>query len=260
MEQPQRAAHTVTAEGGAFDSGLLAEGASFRHRFTQPGTVSYRCLLHDGMRGTVTVGQRPAVPSAGADGAQSSAPAPRGGTAGAPTLGGASRRGSGSRGVPGPQIAAASTVDVEVRDFAFAPPDVSVPAGSAVRWELVGAAPHTVTADDGSFDSGMLEAGATYTQTFDTPGTVEYRCTFHPEMVGTVTVTSAGAGPGDGGTGQSWGADGAAAGAGGPGSTSRTASVLADTGGRSVALALVMVLALLAAGAVFAWSRRREVH
>ena len=43
---------------------------------------------------------------------------------------------------------------VSIVDFAFQPASIEVPAGSTVTWTNTGAAPHTVTADDGAFDSG----------------------------------------------------------------------------------------------------------
>ena len=48
-------AHTATATAGAFDSGTIAPGASFSRTFTAAGSFPYRCTLHPGMVGTVTV-------------------------------------------------------------------------------------------------------------------------------------------------------------------------------------------------------------
>jgi plastocyanin len=47
---------------------------------------------------------------------------------------------------------------------------------------------HTVTSRTGLFDSGLIEAGMTWTYTFDTPGIYNYYCTLHPWTNGTVTV------------------------------------------------------------------------
>ncbi len=47
--------HTVTAFEGAFDSGELAEGASFSFTFDSPGEYRYRCLFHAEMQGTIVV-------------------------------------------------------------------------------------------------------------------------------------------------------------------------------------------------------------
>ena len=49
------ATHTVTAVDGAFDSGKLAEGEQFSHRFRTAGSFAYRCAIHPDMRGTVQV-------------------------------------------------------------------------------------------------------------------------------------------------------------------------------------------------------------
>src|SRR5215207_6548556 len=79
--------------------------------------------------------------------------------------------------------------DVQVVDFAFEPATVTVPAGATVTWTNTGSRPHTVTADDGSFDSGRLDPGEQFSQTFDQPGTFTYHCGFHPEMQGEIVVT-----------------------------------------------------------------------
>lgn len=44
-----QAVHTVSAEDGSFDSGLVAAGESFRMRFEESGTVAYLCSVHPGM-------------------------------------------------------------------------------------------------------------------------------------------------------------------------------------------------------------------
>jgi len=68
--------HTVTAEGGAFDSGNLDEGLSFSFTFTEPGTYTYVCNYHDEMRATIVVeaASAPAAPST-TNAAPSAAPA-----------------------------------------------------------------------------------------------------------------------------------------------------------------------------------------
>jgi plastocyanin len=82
---------------------------------------------------------------------------------------------------------------VSIVDFAFQPASIEVPAGSTVTWTNAGAAPHTVTADDGAFDSGQLKPGESFSQTFTTPGTYTYHCEIHPQMMGTMVVTEAAA-------------------------------------------------------------------
>jgi plastocyanin len=59
-----------------------------------------------------------------------------------------------------------------------------------VTWTNEDGTQHTVTAGDGSFDSGALAQGAAFSQAFDTAGTYEYACAFHPAMRATITVGS----------------------------------------------------------------------
>jgi amicyanin len=47
--------HTATALQSAFDSGLLANGASFSFTFTEAGAYDYRCTPHPFMTGRVIV-------------------------------------------------------------------------------------------------------------------------------------------------------------------------------------------------------------
>jgi plastocyanin len=85
---------------------------------------------------------------------------------------------------------------VGIGDNFFDPPDAAIEPGSTITWTNNGALPHTVTADDGSFDSGVLNPGDSYTVAFDGQGTVTYYCTIHPEMRGSVTVGGGGSGGG----------------------------------------------------------------
>ncbi len=65
---------------------------------------------------------------------------------------------------------------------------LTVPVGTTVTWTNDDTVIHTVTAADGSFDSGFLDPGATWSYTFDTPGEFEYLCTPHPWMRAKVVV------------------------------------------------------------------------
>jgi plastocyanin len=67
---------------------------------------------------------------------------------------------------------------------------VTVRVGTRVTWtNRQPAIQHTVTADDGSFGSAQLSAGASFSHVFTTAGTYAYHCSIHPDMTGTVTVT-----------------------------------------------------------------------
>jgi plastocyanin len=63
-----------------------------------------------------------------------------------------------------------------------------VPVGGTITWSNMGSQAHTVTATDGSFDSGLVDPGGSVTLHFDTGGTFAYMCTPHPWMKGFVTV------------------------------------------------------------------------
>jgi plastocyanin len=47
--------HTVTADGGGFDSQAMAQGLTYRHTFTAAGRYPYHCDIHQYMKGTVVV-------------------------------------------------------------------------------------------------------------------------------------------------------------------------------------------------------------
>lgn len=60
--------------------------------------------------------------------------------------------------------------------------------GDTVVWRNTGSLQHTVTSEDGAFDSGLMDAGAVFEHTFDSAGAYNYRCTPHPWMKATVRV------------------------------------------------------------------------
>jgi plastocyanin len=85
----------------------------------------------------------------------------------------------------------AEAASVDIPEIAFEPADITVKAGTTVTWTNSDDIPHTVTKEGGpgaEFDSGDLDPGSTFEQTFDAPGKVDYVCTIHPGQAGTVTV------------------------------------------------------------------------
>ena len=176
-----------SATSSEFDTGVLGGGASVRKTFVSPGTFDFLCIFHSDMRGTVEV--------VAADGGAAAPPeAPRATPAPTPT----------PTPVPAPTadstpnlVDAPAEVAVDAADFEFRPTTIDVAAGGRVTWTNAGVAPHTVTGSTGMFDSGMLAAGATFAQTFDTPGSYDYVCAVHPEMSATIRVVAATAGAGD---------------------------------------------------------------
>ncbi|CAN5527011.1 hypothetical protein BH09CHL1_BH09CHL1_30390 [soil metagenome] len=84
---------------------------------------------------------------------------------------------------------AGEAVTATIEGFAFLPGELEVAAGTTVTWTNNDSAPHTVTATDGSFQSGTLEQGDTFSFTFETAGEFSYFCEFHANMTATVTVS-----------------------------------------------------------------------
>lgn len=83
---------------------------------------------------------------------------------------------------------AVRSAKVEIVDFAYDPDPVTIEEGGKVIWQNEDSAPHTATADDGSFDTGTLEEGKLKSESFKEAGTYEYVCSIHPDMHGTVEV------------------------------------------------------------------------
>jgi plastocyanin len=83
---------------------------------------------------------------------------------------------------------AESPVVVTIEGSSFSPEVAIVKAGGEVIWKNKDNAPHTITADDGSFDSGTLAQGSEYRRKFTTPGTVKYSCDIHAYMSGKIEV------------------------------------------------------------------------
>jgi hypothetical protein len=75
-------------------------------------------------------------------------------------------------------------------EFAFQPGELRVPVGQRVTWVNCeeNGAPHTSTANQGEWQSALLQPGDRYTQTFPAAGTFSYFCEVHPFMTGQVVV------------------------------------------------------------------------
>ncbi len=158
------APHTSTADSGLWNSGILTSGKSFSFTFTTAGTFSYFCTVHPNMRGTVTVADAlGAVPSVTASLITTTTPSA----------------------TPTPHAVSA---DISIVDFSFDPSSKTVQVGQKVKWANNGQAPHTTTSDDGTWDSGTLQPGDTFSFTFTSAGTYSYFCSIHPSMHGTITV------------------------------------------------------------------------
>lgn len=86
----------------------------------------------------------------------------------------------------------AAGASVTINNYTFTPRSIAVTPGSTVTWTNRQADDnHTVTADKGSFDTGVIaKNGGSATLTFATAGTFAYHCKIHPSMHGTVVVSA----------------------------------------------------------------------
>jgi plastocyanin len=145
-----------TATGSGFDTGDIPPGGTATVVLDEPGTFAFACRYHPEMTGSIGV--------RGPDGV-----------------------------VPPPARAGPPPADatvVEIVDFSFSPASLTIAAGTTVAWTNADTVPHTATAEDDSFDSGILDPGASFSFTFDEPGTYVYRCALHPAMEATITVVA----------------------------------------------------------------------
>jgi plastocyanin len=86
--------------------------------------------------------------------------------------------------------AAADPIAVDIADFAFAPKQIKAKVGQTITFTNKDSAPHTATATDGAkFDSGQLDQGKSFSYTAKKAGTIQFVCSFHPNMTGTITVS-----------------------------------------------------------------------
>ncbi len=82
----------------------------------------------------------------------------------------------------------ATSNSVQIEAMEYTPKTIEIAVGDVVVWTNDDGFAHTVTADDGTFDSGDIEGGQTFAFTFNEAGTFAYHCDIHPDMVGRVTV------------------------------------------------------------------------
>jgi plastocyanin len=87
-------------------------------------------------------------------------------------------------GTPVSIVSGASTLTTT----AYSPNPVTVTVGTTIRWMNNDNVAHTSTANDSSWNSGSIAPGGSFSRTFMSAGSFPYKCTIHPNMVGTVTV------------------------------------------------------------------------
>jgi len=144
--------HTVTAVDHSFDSQDIPAGKSWTHQFSTPGNYSYYCFYHKWMTGFLIVKQAAA--------------------------------------------GASFTVNIQAGtgnnpNQNYAPSSITLVVGvnNTIAFVNHDSTNHTVTANDGSFDSRDIVPGGSWSHTF-AAGTYTFHCTYHNWMTGTITVKS----------------------------------------------------------------------
>src|SRR3990170_3157753 len=81
-----------------------------------------------------------------------------------------------------PVASSAEKVTVEIRNYEFFPARLTVDAGTEITWVNYDTVPHNAVADDGAFETDLLNKDGSGSVVMDTPGTHAYKCTIHPAM------------------------------------------------------------------------------
>ena len=85
---------------------------------------------------------------------------------------------------------AGGDITVHMKGFAFTPQKVEGKVGQKVTWVNDDDAPHNaVQQNGGDLKTKTFEKGGSASYTLDEAGTIEYICTVHPQMTGTITVS-----------------------------------------------------------------------
>ncbi|MCL5070163.1 MAG: cupredoxin family copper-binding protein [Actinobacteria bacterium] len=77
---------------------------------------------------------------------------------------------------------------VSIKSNAFDPASLTIKVGDTITWANNDSYAHTVTSDNGAFDSGSMAGGATFSFTFKTAGTFSYHCGIHTFMTAKIIV------------------------------------------------------------------------
>jgi plastocyanin len=97
--------------------------------------------------------------------------------------------GSGSSSMKGmPMVETGKSATLTISNFMYSPDSLTVRAGTKIRITNRDGTAHTLTADNGAFDSGTIGAGQTRDLVISKPGTYTFHCLFHAFMTGTIKV------------------------------------------------------------------------
>jgi plastocyanin len=166
-----------------FTSAPIMGGQSYETVLREQGTINYKCEFHSGMTGTITVAAAPAgtkLPPPSAGGLS--------GGSGSGSLPSSTGSGGGSSGGGAPAPGAESHT-ITMVNSTFDPQVLQARVGDEVTWVNEDPVPHNVTG--GPLNSGMMMGGDEFTTVLTEAGTIEYECTLHPGMTGTLEVAEA---------------------------------------------------------------------
>jgi len=79
---------------------------------------------------------------------------------------------------------------ITMKGMVFSSTSLQIKTGTTVMWMNDDNTTHTVTADDGTFDSGDIAPGGSFSHTFAATGTFAYHCKLHSNMTGVIVVTA----------------------------------------------------------------------
>ncbi len=91
-------------------------------------------------------------------------------------------------------VVLARSQQATITDSEYKPNDITINVNEVVTWISDSDLEHTVTADDGSFDSGKMARGEAFANVFSRPGTYTYHCVVYG-FTGKITVEGSGPTP-----------------------------------------------------------------
>ncbi|HMH33940.1 MAG TPA: cupredoxin domain-containing protein [Puia sp.] len=83
-----------------------------------------------------------------------------------------------------------SSPTIYMKGSVYSNTNLQVATGTKVQWSNDDTTVHTVTADNGSFESGDIQPGGTFSQTFNTAGTFAYHDKHHASMTGVIVAVA----------------------------------------------------------------------
>ena len=90
---------------------------------------------------------------------------------------------------PAAATGAAAGSQLQIKQFRFSQPALTVPVGATVTWVNQDDVPHTIVSSEGkTLKSAVMDTDEKFSYTFTKPGTYPYYCGIHPKMTAKVIV------------------------------------------------------------------------